>query len=281
MPSDRSIVRLKFGACFVLTGCVAVLVARTMHWPLVNDASLMHYMSFLIDKGKAPYRDFGDMNLPGSLLIDWLTVHAIGGGALSWRIFDLGLMVVGGAAIGLIARPFGWFAGVFGACLLLLFHGRDGMAQLGQRDLQMAVSLLVAYACLFYALRTKLIWPMFLFGMAAGVAATIGANNPSICRRFAGDGCVCLESALPERDTKARRCRCGSVRAFAACVPLAMEASRNAGVLALDALRYAVLRQPKPPQCRLSRQGFHVAIDDSAGPDRRRHLVEAARLANG
>lgn len=173
MFSDRSVVLVKSGACLFLAVCVVLLVVRTMHWSLVNDASLMHYMSFLMDNGKVPYRDFGDMNMPGSLLADWLTVHAIGGGALAWRIFDLALMAIGGVSICVIARPFGWFAGLFGACLLILYHGRDGMAQLGQRDLQMTVLLLVAYTCLFHALRTGLIRSMFLFGVAAGAASTM------------------------------------------------------------------------------------------------------------
>lgn len=173
MLNDRAIARLNAGLCAVLGLCVFVFIVRSMHWPLVNDASWMHYASFLIDKGVVPYRDFLDMNMPGSFLVDWLAVHTFGGGALAWRLFDLALMGVASLAIFAIARPYGWFAGVFGASLLILFHGRDGMGQLGQRDLQMAVLMLVAYAFLFRALRTNLTWPMGFFGLAAGMAAMI------------------------------------------------------------------------------------------------------------
>ena len=40
------------------------------HWPLVGDAALIHYIGFLIERGWAPYRDLGDMNMPGSFLIE-------------------------------------------------------------------------------------------------------------------------------------------------------------------------------------------------------------------
>ncbi|HVJ08653.1 MAG TPA: glycosyltransferase family 39 protein [Acidisarcina sp.] len=173
MLNDRAIAPLQAGLCAVLAACVSFFVVRSLHWPLVNDASLMHYMSFLIDKGLVPYRDFGDMNMPGSLLADWLAVHIFGGEALAWRLFDLALMGVASLAILAVARPYGWFPAAFAAGLLVLFHGRDGMGQLGQRDLQMAVLMLVAYAFLFHALRENRPWSMGFFGVAAGMAVTM------------------------------------------------------------------------------------------------------------
>lgn len=173
MSSDRSIAWLKLGLSAVLLTCVALFVLRSLHWPLVNDAAVMHYMSFLMDRGLAPYRDFGDMNMPGCYLTDWAAIHTLGGGPLAWRFFDLALMAVGTLAIFAIALPYDWFAGVFGAGLLVLYHGRDGMGQLGQRDLMLAVLLLVAYALLFHGLRSRRTWVFGLFGLVAGCATTI------------------------------------------------------------------------------------------------------------
>ncbi len=72
-----------------------------------------------------------------------------------------------------IARPYDWLAGVFGATLFILFHGRDGAGQEGQRDFIIAVLLLCAYAFLFYSFRSRRKWPMFAFGLCGGIASTI------------------------------------------------------------------------------------------------------------
>jgi len=68
------------------------------HWPLVGDASLIHYIAFLIERGWAPYRDLGDMNMPGSYLIELAAMHLLGPGALAWRLFDFTLLAAATAA---------------------------------------------------------------------------------------------------------------------------------------------------------------------------------------
>ncbi len=167
----------------VLAACVVLFAYRSLRWPLVNDVSLMHYISFLMDHGLVPYRDFSDMNLPGSYMVDWLAVHTFGGTALASRMFDLALMGVGSLAILAIAWPYGRFAGVFAASMLILFHGRDGMGQVGQRDMTLAVLLLLAYAFVFralrghalrgHALRRDSLWAIALFGISASMATMI------------------------------------------------------------------------------------------------------------
>ena len=41
-----------------LTFSVLAGAVWTAHWPIVGDAPLLHYVAFLIDHGKVPYRDF-------------------------------------------------------------------------------------------------------------------------------------------------------------------------------------------------------------------------------
>ena len=72
-------------------------VGWSWRWPLVGDASLMHYVIFLMSKGLRPYQDIVDINLPGSYLFEASAMHLLGWGALAWRIYDLFLL----AAIGL------------------------------------------------------------------------------------------------------------------------------------------------------------------------------------
>jgi hypothetical protein len=82
-------------------------------------------------------------------------------------------MVMAAWAMIAIAWPYDWLAGVLGGALFILFHGRDGAGQEGQRDLIIAVLLLCAYAFFFSSFRGRPKWPMFAFGLCAGIATTI------------------------------------------------------------------------------------------------------------
>jgi hypothetical protein len=177
-----------------LSVCALLYFLWSWRWPLVGDASLIHYMGWLIERGWAPYREIGDMNMPGSYLIELAAMHLFGMGDLAWRIFDFTLMGAAGASFFVITRrvgssdsgaPFmtassswvgsqdGWLAGLFAACLFLLVHGRDGLAEGGQRDLTMAVCLIVATAFLFVAIRREWPWAAAAFGLFSGFALTI------------------------------------------------------------------------------------------------------------
>jgi len=159
--------------------CALLFFLWSWRWPLVGDASLIHYIGFLIERGWAPYRDLGDMNMPGSYLIEIAAMQLFGTGDLAWRLFDFTLLAVAAASFFVIthrtrdAQPDGWLAGLFAACLFLLVHGRDGLAESGQRDLTMAVCLIVATAFLFVAIRRDSQWAAATFGLFSGVAMTI------------------------------------------------------------------------------------------------------------
>ena len=163
--------------------------AWSWRWPLVGDASLIHYIGWLIERGWAPYRQLGDMNMPGSYLIEIAAMHVFGMGDLAWRLFDFALMGAAAVAFFVITRRAGapsmtvssswvgsdngWLAGLFAACLFILVHGRDGLAEGGQRDLTMAVCLVVATAFQFVAIRRDWQWAAAAFGLFSGVALTI------------------------------------------------------------------------------------------------------------
>ena len=59
-------------------GLCAWLAWRSLGWPLIHDAPIMHYVAWLIAQGLVPYRDAFDMNLPGVYLIHG-AVLAVGG----------------------------------------------------------------------------------------------------------------------------------------------------------------------------------------------------------
>jgi hypothetical protein len=172
-----------------LTVSALLFFLFTWRWPLVGDSSLIHYIAFLIERGWAPYRQLGDMNMPGSFLIELAAMHLFGMGALAWRLFDFTLLAIASAAFFVVTTspgvpsqaasssdmglPHRWLAGLFSASLFILIHGRDGLSEGGQRDLTMAVCLLAATAFLFIAVRRNALWAYVVFGLLSGLAATL------------------------------------------------------------------------------------------------------------
>jgi len=165
--------RFRILICLYFIACISWFAMRTANWKQVNDPAQLHYLCFLMDHGMAPYRDLLEINMPGIYLVNWSVMHSLGGGYAAWRVFDFALMGMAAWAMIAIASPYEWLAGVFGATLFILFHGRDGAGQAGQRDFIIAVLLLCAYAFLFESFRSRRIWLMFAFGLSAGIAGTI------------------------------------------------------------------------------------------------------------
>jgi hypothetical protein len=166
--------RWKMLLSFYFVVCVGIFVFGTAHWKQVNDAAQISYLCFLMDHGMAPYRDLLEINMPGIYLVNWSIMHTLGSGSLAWRMFDFSLMAAATWAMIVIAKPIDWLAGVLGATLFVLYHGRDGAGQQGQRDLIIAVLLLCAYAFIFEFFRGRRgNYAMFAFGLCAGLATTI------------------------------------------------------------------------------------------------------------
>ena len=171
MSPTAKLLRIAASASLLIPTFLFVL--WSLHWPLVGDASLIHYIAFLIERGLPPYRVLGDMNMPGSFLIEMAAMHVFGPGDLAWRLFDFTLLAAAALSFFAITRRRNWFAALFAACLFALIHGRDGLAEGGQRDLTMAVCLLAATAFLFTAVRRGSPWATAAFGLLSGIAVTV------------------------------------------------------------------------------------------------------------
>lgn len=163
----------KWVSCFVLLLCAIFFAITTIHWPLTGDAAIMHYVVFLIDHGRKPYRDFADINMPGAWLTHFVVIHVAGSGSLTWRLFDYLLMVLATVGMVSIAQLASRFAGLFAGCIFTLIHGQDGIYEPGQRDFIISVLVVLALAALFSAVRRNVPWRMLLFGLFAGFAAII------------------------------------------------------------------------------------------------------------
>jgi len=160
-----------------LVGAFVYLIVHTSHWPLMQDAPVIHYVNFLTDHGMAPYRDIGDMNMPGAYLIERLGVLVFGPGDLAFRLYDFSLMGILIAAMISIARPYDWIAGALAGVLFAAIHFADGPKGAGQRDEVMAVLMTTGLAFLLHSVRSlRPQWMAlggFFFGMATAVKPTI------------------------------------------------------------------------------------------------------------
>ena len=160
----------------------------TWRWPLVGDASAMHYLAFLMERGWIPYRQLGDQQFPGAYLVELAGMRIFGMSSLSWRLYDFTLLAFSTCAFFAVTRTTdasrdevsisaemktAWLPGLFAACLFILIHGRDGLEQGGQRDFAMAALLLGATAFLFTAVRRNWIWSSAIFGLLSGLAFSI------------------------------------------------------------------------------------------------------------
>lgn len=156
-----------------LLASFAYMVVKSLHWPLLSDASAMRYVNFMIDHGFAPYRDLPDFNMPGSYFSDRLAVFLFGPGDLGWRMYDIFLMVSATLGMIAIAWPTDWLAGLFSGVLFALLHAADGPTLTGERDQVITVLMIVGYAFLFYSIRRgRPGWMVFL-GFCLGMAAMV------------------------------------------------------------------------------------------------------------
>ena len=145
----------------------------TRSWPYLGDATLIRYVVLSRAHHLAPYRDIHDINLSGGYLLDWLTLHLFGDGAIGLRCYDCLLLAAGTLAMWVAAPKQSKAAALCAGCLLALFHGRDGAEEIGQRDLAIAVLLLFAAACLVVISRHWRPGLAGLFGLCVGFACTI------------------------------------------------------------------------------------------------------------
>jgi hypothetical protein len=128
---------------FAYGGVLATLALRSLNWPLVHDAPILHYIAWRIAEGAVPYRDLFDMNLAGTYLIHLVALQAFGVSDAGWRAFDLAWLLATSLALAAFARSWGWVAAAGSALLFAVYHVAGGAWQAGQRDYFLVVFLVV------------------------------------------------------------------------------------------------------------------------------------------
>ena len=118
---------------------------RSLSWPLIHDAPIMHYVAWLVSQGTVPYRDVFDMNVPGVYLLHLGVIRTLGEGDRAWRIFDLAwLGLTASALFGFSRRMGDAWSGLGAALLFVLYHLSGGAWRAGQRDFLLVLFLVLA-----------------------------------------------------------------------------------------------------------------------------------------
>ena len=170
---DRAagLLRLVLGA--TLLAAFLYYVAYSIHWTVIWDSAVLHYVNFLIDHGLRPYRDISDSNMPGAYLTERWAMYLFGRGDLAWRLYDFTLSLLLALSFVVIARPFDWMAGVYAGGMFAILHASEGPNFAVEREQVMTTLLAVGIAALFLAMRRRRPVLMAIFGFVMGLAASI------------------------------------------------------------------------------------------------------------
>ncbi|MBX3004671.1 MAG: glycosyltransferase family 39 protein [Anaerolineales bacterium] len=172
LPPFRRI--LLFGSLGLLSLYVLLVASFSLQWRMLHDAPILMYLALLIDKfGYVPYRDFLDVNLPGSYLIYGLVGHLSGYSDLGFRIADLLYLTAISALTWLWMRIFGrmvaWASVILGAMLYFSY----GQAISFQREFLILLPLLAALVATVRLPEQPFVRKYFIVGLLFGLAAAI------------------------------------------------------------------------------------------------------------
>lgn len=153
-----------------------VFAAISLTWPAVRDLPLMLYEGFLAQQlGAFPYRDYFEMNAPGTVMLFSTLYLFTGGTDLVVRVADL-LVLAGIAAFtGLALGRHGWRSGLLAASLFTSLYLSAGPENSLQRE-YLCLLPLAASAALIFRRRDLFgdrLYPLLLAGLMMGLVFTL------------------------------------------------------------------------------------------------------------
>jgi hypothetical protein len=172
-PMSLGIRSLRWGVVAAFAACFVYYVVVSFHWPLMWDSIVMHYVRFLMSHGLKPYSEITDQNMPGAYLTEGWAMAVFGGGDVAWRIYEFFLLLVMAGAMMVIARPYDWVGGLYGAGVFFALHAAEGPKSANEREEVIAALLIVGYAAMFTAMRRRMPGLMLVFGLACALAISI------------------------------------------------------------------------------------------------------------
>jgi hypothetical protein len=154
------------------------LIWRSRDWPLVGDATILHFVAAQLKMGAVPYRDIADVNMPLTYGIHAAVVTFGGMSDVAWRVFDLLAAAALSLAILVLVAPAGRAAAILAALAVLLMHLLLGPFAAGQRDFLMSIPAVAAAWASARAAETRSWRPFFLL-LAGAFAATATSIKPT------------------------------------------------------------------------------------------------------
>jgi hypothetical protein len=199
---------------------VLVLLVRSLPWPLIQDAPVMHYIAWRIGEGDVPYRDLYDINQPGVYVLHLALLRTLGAGDAAWRAFDIAWLAATAGALALLARPWGAVAAAGAALGFAAYHLAGGAWQAGQRDYLICVFLVAGTLGVVRWLEQRGgAWSLGGAGLALGAA--IGLKPYAVL--FAGAlGVIVIVVAVRRRDVAEAIPAVGAYVAGGLSVPVAL-----------------------------------------------------------
>ena len=170
---DRAAALLRSLVGMTLLATFLYYVAYSIHWAVIWDSAVMHYVNFLIDHGMRPYRDISDSNMPGAYLMERWAMNVFGRGDLAWRVYDYTLSLLLAFSFIVIAWPVDWMAGVYAGGMFAILHGSEGPNFAVEREQVMTTLLAIGIAALFLVIRRRQPSLMAVFGLVMGIATSI------------------------------------------------------------------------------------------------------------
>jgi hypothetical protein len=159
----------------------------SLRWRIVHDSPLMLYAGFLMDRfDLMPYRDFFEMNPPGTFFINWLLFHIVQFSDLRFRLVDLTLLAI------LSVLSWSYLRGltknatvaIISPLLFAITYLGLGQVQSMQREyialIPVAISLNVAFRFHQWSLTLRSFMIGILMGIAVSIKPHLGLAFPVI-----------------------------------------------------------------------------------------------------
>jgi hypothetical protein len=176
------------GARIVLTlalviGFVALLLAAmvSLRWRYVHDSPLMIYAGYLINSGAVPYRDFFDMNMPGTYAVMLLMGRVFGWDDLGFRYFDLLCIATLSTLTFLWMRGRGRFPALTAAIAFPLWYLAAGPGMSLQREFIALLPFATMLAIATVTNRLRPLTRMFLLGFLSGMTVLVKPSFIIMC----------------------------------------------------------------------------------------------------
>jgi MFS family permease len=147
----------------------------SLRWKIIHDSPLLLYAGFLMDRFEyVPYKDFFEMNPPGTFLVNRLLFQLVGFSDLRFRIVDTIFLAILSYCSWFYLRALtNTFAALTGVLLFAITYLATGPAQSMQREYIALLPIMVSLIIAFRFKRWSGFLRSFLIGILLGFVSSI------------------------------------------------------------------------------------------------------------